>query len=280
MQSDKKLNLFINLGGSLIGVFVLGYVVYSAYYTATEPPCSERYAAPIRFALQTAAGKPLTPIDLQARAGLRDVGVIDNAAVVAVKDGPSPDALEVKLRSLPGGDDASAKTRNGIEFRWSPPGMNGAAATCLAYSVWLPDKFDFGDGGFLPGVFGGDSGTARQQAATDRLTVTLEWSDNGIPSLTAALDGSERLRLSGAGTPLATGRWLKMEQEVILNDPGQKNGTVRLWVDGELIVENERVQLRKDDKVLLTGVHAAIGYERTPPPDSLLRLSPLEIARR
>ncbi len=280
MQSDKKLNLLINIGGSLIGAFVLGYVVYSAYYTATEPPCSERYPAPIRFALQTAAGKALTPIDLQARAGLRDVGVIDNAAVVAVKDGPSPDALEVKLRSLPGGDNASATARNGIEFRWSPPGISGAIATCLVYSVWLPDKFDFGDGGFLPGVFGGDRGAARQQTDSDRLTVTLEWSDDGIPSLAAAVDGSDRLRLSGAGTPLATGRWMKVEQEVILNDPGQKNGTVRLWVDGELIVENQRVQLRKDDKVLLTGVLAAIGYERTPPPNSLLRLSPIEIARR
>lgn len=280
MQSDKKLNLFINIGGSLIGAFVLGYIVYSAFYTAVEPPCTERYSAPIRFALQTAAGKPLTPIDLQARAGLRDVGVIDNAAVVAVKDGPSPDVLEVKLRSLPAADDASSKTRNGIEFRWSPPGVKGSAAACLSYSVWLPDKFNFGDGGFLPGVFGGDPGSTRQQGASDPLTVTLQWSDEGKPSMAAALDGNERLRLSGTGTPLATGRWMKMEQEVILNDPGQTNGTVRLWIDGELLVENQRVELRKDDKVLLGGVLAAIGYNGAPPLNSMLRLSPIEIARR
>jgi hypothetical protein len=279
MQSDKKLNLFINLGSVLIGGVVLGYVGYSAWHTATEPPCSERYPAPIRFGLQTAAGKALTPIDLQARAGLRDVGVIDNAAVVAVKDGPSPDALEVKLRNVPGGDDAGAKARNGIEFRWSPPGMSGTA-TCLSYSVWLPEKFDFGDGGFLPGVFAGDPSAARQQATSDLLIVVLEWSDEGKPSLTAAVDGSERLRLSGAGTPMTTGRWTKVEQEVVLNDPGQKNGTLRLWVDGELVAENQRVELRKDDKVMLTGVLAAIGYEKSPPPDSLLRLSPIEIARR
>jgi hypothetical protein len=279
MQSDKKLNLFINLGSALIGVLVLGYVVYAAYDTATEPPCSERYPAPIRFALQTATGKALTAIELQARAGLRDVGVIDNATVVAVNDGPSPDALEVKLRNLPGGDDTSAKARNGIEFRWSPPGLNGTA-TCLSYSVWLPEKFDFGRGGFLPGVFGGEPGTVREQAASDLLTVALEWSDEGKPSLTAAFEGGERLRLSGAGTPMATGRWTKVEQEVVLNDPGQKNGTLRLWLDGELIAENQRVELRKDDKVMLTGVLAAIGYERTPPPDSMLRLSPIEIARR
>ena len=280
MQSDKKLNLFINLGSVLIGVVVLGYVGYSAWHTATEPPCSERYPAPIRFGLQTAAGKALTPIELQARAGLRDVGVIDNATVIAVNDGASPDALEVKLRNLPGGDDAGAKARNGIEFRWSPPGIGGATATCLAYSVWLPDKFDFGRGGFLPGVFGGDPSTVRQQAVNDPLTVALEWSFEGNPSLTAAAAGGERLRLSGAGKAMATGRWTKVEQEVILNDPGQKNGTLRLWIDGELIAENQHVELRKDDKVMLTGVLAAVGYGETPPPDSLLRLSPIEIARR
>ena len=79
---------------------------------------------------------------------------------------------------------------------------------------------------------------------------------------------------------MATGRWTKIEQEVVLNDPGQKNGTLRLWLDGELIAENQRVELRKDDKVMLTGVLAAIGYERAPPQDSMLRLSPVEIARR
>jgi hypothetical protein len=279
MQSDKKLNLFINIGSVLIGAAVLGYVVYSAFHTETEPPCSERYPAPIRFALQTAAGKTLTPIELQARAGLRDIGVIDNATVVAVKDGPSPEALEVKLRKLPRRDDAGVKTRNGIEFRWSPPGISGSA-TCLSYSVWLPDKFDFGDGGFLPGVFGRDPGIAHQQAASDPLAVALEWSDEGKPSLTAAVDGSERLRLSGAGTPMAAGRWTKIEQEVILNDPGQMNSTLRLWVDGSLIVEDQRVELRKDDKVMLSGVLVAIGYEQAPPPDGVLRLSPIEIARR
>ena len=81
------------------------------YHTEVEPPCSERYPAPIALCAADRAGKPLTPIELQARAGLRDVGVIDNATVVAVDDGPSPDALEVKLRNLPGGDDARRQSR-------------------------------------------------------------------------------------------------------------------------------------------------------------------------
>ncbi len=65
-----------------------------------------------------------------------------------------------------------------------------------------------------------------------------------------------------------------------MNDPGQPNGIVRLWIDGELIAADDRVPLRKDDKALLTGVLVAIGYERTPASAGMLRLSPIEIAWR
>ena len=119
------------------------------------------------------------------------------------------------------GDDPDAKLRdNGIEFRWSPPGISGANAACLSYSVWLPDKFDFGGGGVLPGVFGGEPVAPRQRAANDRLTVTFEWSAEGKPSLVAALDGGDHLRMSGAGASLSANRWIKIEQEIVLNDPG------------------------------------------------------------
>ncbi len=200
MQNPKHLNLLINFGGALVGLFVVGYVVYAAFHTEVEQPCSTRFPAATRFSLQTGAGKPLTAVELQARAGLRDLGVIDNAKVVPVDGGPSPDALEVKLRNLPAGDDPDAKMRNGIEFRWSPPGIAGATSACLTYSVWLPDKFEFGGGGVLPGVFGGEPAAPRQRAVNDRLTVAFEWSSEGQPSLVAALDGGEHLRMSGASS--------------------------------------------------------------------------------
>jgi hypothetical protein len=280
MQNPKHLNLLINLGGALVGLIVVGYVVYAAFHTEVEQPCSTRFPAATRFSLQTGAGKPLTAVELQARAGLRDLGVIDNARVVPVEGGPSPEALEVKLRDLPPGDDPDAKLRNGIEFRWSPPGIAGANSACLSYSVWLPDKFDFGGGGVLPGVFGGEPAAPRQRALNDRLAVTFEWSAEGQPSLVAALDGGEHLRMSGAGPSLPTNRWVKIEQEIVLNDPGQPNGLVRLWVDDELIGTSDRVPLRLDDKALLTGVLVAIGYEREPASTGMLRLSPIEIGWR
>ena len=82
MQNPKHLDLLINLGAALVGLIVVGYVVYAAFHTEVEQPCSTRFPAATRFSLQTGAGKPLTPVELQARAGLRDLGVIDNATVV------------------------------------------------------------------------------------------------------------------------------------------------------------------------------------------------------
>ena len=280
MQNPKHLNLLINLGGALVGLIVVVYVAYAAFHTEAEQPCSMRFPAATRFSLQTGAGKPLTSVELQARAGLRDLGVIDNARVVAVDGGPSPEALEVNLRNLPRGDDPDAKLRNGIEFRWSPPGISGANAACLSYSVWLPDKFDFGGGGVLPGVFGGEPVAPRQRAANDRLTVTFEWSAEGKPSLVAALDGGNHLRMSGAGASLPTNRWIKIEQEIVLNDPAQPNGLLRLWVDGEHIGTSDRVPMRQDDRLLLRGVLVAIGYEHAPANAGTLRLSPIEIGWR
>jgi hypothetical protein len=271
----KHLNLLINTGGGLVGLIVVGYVAYSALHTEVEQPCSSRYPAPKRFSLQTAQGKPLTAIELQARAGLRDLGVIDNAAVVSVDGGPSPEALEVKLRKLPRTGD---KARNGIEFRWSPPGVASATSACLTYSAWLPEKFQFGAGGHLPGMFAGDPSAARGKNETGR--VAPHWEDKGKILLLAAVEGADPREVAGDGTALATDSWISVEQEIVLNAPGESNGIARLWIDGALVASNESLSLRKDAKTLLGGVLAAVGYRHLPEEPGTLRLSPLEIAWR
>lgn len=279
-MNPKYLQLFINIAAAVVGLFVIGYVAYSWLRTEAEAPCGTRYPAATRFSLQTREGKPLSAIELQARAGLRDFGVVDNAAVVHVEGGPAPEALEVRLRKLPPGADADAIARNGIEFHWAPPGMAHAAATCLSYSVWLPDKFAFGTGGFLPGVFG--KGAKLEPDAADRaLSVFPRWDESGKPMLTAVLEGGEIRRISGKVAALPTERWFKIEQEVVLNEPGKADGRIRLWVNGVLALEDLHVPLRRSDDAVLSGVLASIGYQRAPDLSTgMLRVSPFEIAWR
>lgn len=278
MKNPKHLDLMINVAGAIIGLAVVAYVVYAAFRTEAAEPCSTRYPGAMRFSLQTSEGKPLTAIELQARAGVRDLGVIDNASVVRVEGGPAPEALEVKLRQLPTGADTGDKTRNGIEFHWTPPGIGAATSACLAYSLWIPDKFDFGAGGFLPGILGKASPSPGGQQG--RLSVSPQWDNAGKPLLGVVSQDGAISRLMARSTPLPTNQWIKVEQEVVLNDPAKANGLVRLWIDGSLIIENHELALRQDAKALLAGVLAAIGYRTPQAQPGTLRLSPFEVSWR
>ncbi len=275
-MEGKQLNLLINTGAALVGLILVGYFAYSAMHTDSALPCSDRFGAATRFSLHTGEGKPLTPIELQARAGARDFGVIDNASVVSVTDGPSKEALEVKLRKQPAGADPGDTARNGIEFRWAPPGVKGAASACVSYSVWFPEKFQFSGGGMLPGVFG--SNTA--QPSEVKITITPQWDGAGKPLIATTAESGEIRHMFGQTSPLPTGRWIKIDQEVTLNEPGQSNGTARLWIDGALIVEDKRVGVRTGSDVALAGVLVAAAHRRLPEDPGLLRLSPVDISWR
>jgi hypothetical protein len=277
MDNPRSVQLLINVAGAVVGLIIIGYVVWASVQTTVEPPCSARYPAGTRFSLQTSQGKPLTAIQLQARAGARDLGVIDNASVVQVADGPSPDALEVKLRKLPGDADTSDRARNGIEFRWGPPGMVQAQSACLSYSVFLPEKFEFGGGGFLPGVFTGSAATA--STGVEGSSVSPAWSEQGQPLLTASLGGAGiRRAMSSGKAVLPTNRWVRIEQEVVLNEAGKEDGRARLWVDGTLVVDDRNIGLRASPATFLGGVLAAVGYRGVPANPGTVRLSPFEIA--
>jgi len=277
-MQPKHLQLLINLGGALLGVLIIAYIANAAWHKDAAEPCSARYPGASRFSLQTSEGKPLTAIELQARAGLREMGVIDNASVVAAPGGPAPEALEVKLRPLPAGADPEATARNGIAFDWAPSGLESATAACLSYSVWLPDKFVFGRGGKLPGIFGRQGAQVPQQGKA--FSVSPQWGANGTPLVGATLEGGDIRRMSGNTVPLPTNRWVKIEQEVTLNEPRKANGSVRLWIDGALAVEDTQVPLRTDAKTVLAGVLAAVGYSQRPEQPGVLRLSPFEIGWR
>ena len=277
MKSPKQFELLINIGGAIAGLGVIGYIAYAALHKDVEQPCSARYPAATRFSLHNSEGKPLSAIALQARAGLHDLGVIDNASVVPSQGGPAEDVLEVKLRPLPAGADQEGSAHNGIEFRWSPPGMKPATAACLGYSVLLPDKFAFGSGGVLPGVFGGAGGGSRDSAAG--MSVAPEWELDGRPLIASVAAGSIG-RVSGNTSALPTGRWVRVEQEVVLNEAGKENGQTSLWIDGQLVLDSRRVLLRKDAGETLSGVLVAAGYHGKPPEGSSLQLSPFEISWR
>jgi hypothetical protein len=61
------------------------------------------------------------------------------------------------------------------------------------------------------------------------------------------------------------GRWVRIDQEVILNKPGAENGTLRLWVDRTLVGELSNFVMRQspDTKIELVQAAAYFGSSAT-----------------
>ena len=180
MTSQTKFHLIFNTLGALIVLTVVGYVVYSLTHTETEAACHARYAAATRLALNMSGGAPMTPMQLQARVGIDEYGVIGNAKVVS--DAPGGVAVEVALQPVADVESAGERPANGIFFKWTPSGIGSATAGCLSYMLWLPEDFDFGGGGLLPGIFG-DAKVAGSDAALP-FGARPQWYAEGKPRST------------------------------------------------------------------------------------------------
>jgi hypothetical protein len=272
MARPATLNLIINGVGLLLGLTLIAYIIHSAFVTQSIAPCRERYPAPVRFSLKTDEGL-ITPMQLQARVGLPEWGLLQNAKIIA--EGPAGAALDVQLAQLKD-PEPGAQRGNGVDFRWRPSGIQKASSACLIYSVWVPEGFPFNDGGLLPGLFGGDANAASDLNPAG-FGSRVKWRLDGVAELETATTGNPYLPINQRGYPLPHGRWLHLQQELVLNAPGESNGVARLWADGELVAEGG-LELRKDAKEAFAGILADIGYVREPANPGTLRFSPFEIS--
>ncbi len=274
MTSQTKFNIIFNTLGALIGLTVVGYVLYALTHTETAAACRARYPAATRLALSMTDGKPMTPMQLQARAGVDEYGVNGNAKVIA--DAPGGVAVDVSLAPVADVESAGERPANGIFFRWTPSGIGSATAGCLSYMLWLPDDFDFGDGGLLPGIFG-DAKVEGADAAKS-LGARPQWHIKGETTLYVATPGSG-YTATQKGFTLPKGRWVLIEQELVLNAPGQADGVARLWLDGDLKAESGGLMLLgQDQSGSIRGVLADIGYTKVPGKPGTLRITPFEMA--
>ena len=159
--------------------------------------------------------------------------------------------------------------KGGVSFPWQPRAVQGKTAACLSYSVLLPADFDFHEGGYLPGILGAESADDFK----DGFTALLAWRRNGRIGVTTWVDTrSGPVEIDPWKFP--AGRWVKLEEEVILNDPRGEDGVLRVWVDGNLAIDRSDIVYRDRPDVTITGVGASVhyGYDdaaqarpRTPP---------------
>jgi hypothetical protein len=221
----------------------------SMLITPTIEPCSERYHNMAVFALER-NGTMITAAELQAMSGGRDAGVMENVSFVR-KDGPV--AMQVTLPK------DAARTKGGMSFPWEPNSLAGKTHACLTYQVQFPAGFDFQRGGRLPGLGGGIGGVA----GNDAFAAPVVWRNNGTGGSVVrfAKEGTSPIVVPETqDTPFAKGRWIKIEQEIVLNAPKAADGIVRVWADGVLVAERKDVVYRSKAETALTTVRADVHY--------------------
>jgi len=275
MTKPAALKLLFNATGILIGLFLVGYILFSGFLPETETSCHERYPSTTRLSLRSSQGEPLSPIELQARSGFASWGVKDNASVV--RQGADGTALQVKLATLSDVEAVTKRATNGIHFLWHLAAIGKATSACLSYSVWLPKDFAFEDGGVLPGLIGGVPGEASD---ANRFATLARWQDNGKIGLDAALPGARFRPADEADATLPAGRWTRIDQEITLNTPGKPDGSVHMWIDGHRAGEKDKLVLRKVETAQFIGIGVDVGYLSDPKKAAELRLTPFELSWR
>ena len=249
-------SLVLNGAAGVVILATLVGALRAVVFTPEISRCSERSSQSVSMSLER-NGRPIDIEELQGRLGNTDWNLLDNTRVVGLRSGPAQQALEVRtaVKRRAGDDDG----RLGVGFHWRPASVSQPLQrACLAYHLFVPEDFNFGSGGFLPGLAGG---AIEDSAGKLDLSFRLFFDERGRIDVMANFPGRPADRPLGQKrrpTEIARGSWTDIEQEVIVGEPGTANGTVRIWVDGALAFERENVPILSETRVGLTGVLAEV----------------------
>jgi hypothetical protein len=263
MRLPSTTALLLNGAVALIAVASMVAMGRSILVGDEAEPCRARYTNAVQWSLQRDDGGLPTASDLQARLGATDWGIIDRVTVVKAEHGAGR-ALAVDLSGARALGQSAQSGPPGAGFEWAPQSAGPVMAACASYAFKLDRQFDFAPGGRLPGLLGGPSGSTR--AAPDAFSVRLAWDDKGNLDILSHMPGASAPRLANerSGTELPRGRWVSVDQEVVLNTPGRADGLVRVWLDGKLHFESRKVAFRADSQAAVRGVLAEVAYARPP----------------
>jgi hypothetical protein len=276
MPSTKA--LLLNAAASLIAVGAVAGVVRTWIAPASLQPCSDRYATSMAFPLER-NGALVTAADIQARSGGGDASLLQNLQVAALKAGAVSVAMGVSLPKGSGAPSSATAIKGGISFPWQPRSLKDKVAVCLSYKIMLPEDFEFNRGGALPGLSGQD------EQSGDGFLVRPTWAQDGTIGMASfATLGGQKFKQQDdtLGSAIPRGRWVSVDQEVVLNAPDQENGVLRIWIDGALTLDRSDLAYRVKPEVAVSMVAADFFYEGDEmsgrsPRDAKVWLSPFEV---
>jgi hypothetical protein len=184
---------------------------------------------------------------------------VENRQVIADPSGRFSQILRVRY---PAGSASPTVARDegvplgGTQF-YAYLGIPPQQVLRLSYFVRFSENFDFVKGGKLPGLFGGAGNNGgNMPTGTDGFSTRFMWRQGGDGEVYAYLPTSEDQGTSiGRGSwRFHPGVWHHLEQEVRLNQPGQVNGQIRVWLDGRLVFDRQDLIFRSVQTLKIEGI--------------------------
>ena len=216
-------------------------------------PCSTRLGLVRSVALR--AGEPAAEL-LEARLGAqRSLGIEENARVMS-DPGSAGTFLRVRYPkgSINFGSADDDTPLGGAAF-YAP--FSDAQTTCLHYKLRFPEGFEFAKGGKLPGLYAGEAPSGGEKVSgRDGWSVRLMWRKEGQGELYEYVynkKGKYGLSVGRGAFTFPTGRWVAVDLEVVRNDPGERNGKARLWIDGKAVIEQDDIVFSTEDRESAVG---------------------------
>lgn len=250
----------VNIGAGTM--MVAGFIsfLHSTFARSDVQVCSTRYHRQLSMRLDH-DGTPLMASEVQAVANGQDEGLTDNLTIAQFNEGPAKYAMSIKLAQGTVEQRSQRGTPGGISLPWTPSSLEQPTAACLSYDVFLPTTFDFNMGGTLPGLYGTTS--TGQFGDAPQFSTNLIWHGGGAPKLyleTKAADGPKAAAFPTFERVLPRGRWVHVDQEVVLNSPDASDGIARLWLDGRIESDVKGAWMRGTTDVTISGVAGEVYF--------------------
>lgn len=266
------MNLLTNSCYTLLGVAFLGLAVSNC-----SPPVSKvaieslsastDVAKPTAEDLPSPRGAVIWSAEFKAANWMQSWGVrkrgdwgLQNTEVIAE---PRGSRFSKVLRVLYPAGSASPRVSSsneapvgGAQF-YADLGLPPQDALRLSYYVRFSNDFDFVKGGKLPGLFGGSVNNGKKiPDGTNGFSTRYMWRKNGDGEVYAYLPTSREHGTSiGRGDWLfQPGTWHHLEQEIVLNQPGRKNGQIQIWLDGKKVLTKGELTFRTTNALKIEGI--------------------------
>ncbi len=200
-------------------------------------PCQRRYAQRQEIDLARILAKDIPTSNMWGRENLR---------LVAETQGGTETLLQVRYPQGSVNPGAEGPPVGGAGFKFAlGRGVNEA---CLVYSVRFPPEFEFAKGGKLPGLYGGDAprGCAAADAAKG-FSARLMWRAGGTGELYLYHPRQKEAcgeSIGRAAWTFPKDAWISIAEQVVMNAPGRSDGTIRVWIDGQMKIEVGNLTLR------------------------------------